>query len=185
MLTVEKKKKYTVDDYMMLEEGAPFQLINYDLIMSPSPIPLHQVVSRRIVKAMSNFLDDKNDDGFLVYAPMDVKFDEGNVLQPDILYVTEGRTTEIVKDERVEGAPDLVIEILSPSTAYYDLRQKKNIYEKYGVKEYIIIDPIEQSAELYALKDGAYYLHQKAENNENLNSVLLQGFSIDLSKLFQ
>jgi Uma2 family endonuclease len=64
--------------------------------------------------------------------PMDVKLDEGNVLQPDILYIT-GERKEIIKD-RVEGAPDLVIEILSPSNAYYDLRQKKNIYEKYGVK---------------------------------------------------
>jgi Uma2 family endonuclease len=114
---------------------------------------------------------------------MDVKLDEGNVLQPDILYITEERK-DIIKD-RVEGAPDLVIEILSPSNAYYDLRQKKNIYEKYGVKEYIIVDPIEQSAELYALKNGTYYLHQKAQNNEHLNSVLLQGFSIDLSKLFK
>ncbi|MFI5138262.1 MAG: Uma2 family endonuclease, partial [Sphingobacteriales bacterium] len=169
MLTVEKKKKYTADDYMMLEEGAPFQLINYDLIMSPSPIPLHQVISRRIVSAISYFLGDKIDDGFLVYAPMDVKLDEGNVLQPDILYVMAERKAQIVK-ERIEGAPDLVVEILSPSNAYYDLRQKKNIYEKYGVKEYIIIDPIEQSADLYALKDGAYYLHQKAQSNEHLNS---------------
>jgi Uma2 family endonuclease len=184
MLTVEKKKKYTVDDYMMLEEGAPFQLINYDLIMSPSPIPLHQVISRRISQIMSNFLDSKNDNGFLVYAPMDVKLDEGNVLQPDILYITEARKTELVK-ERVEGAPDLVIEILSPSNAYYDLRQKKDIYEKYGVKEYIIIDPIAQNADLYVLKDGVYYLHQKAQKDECLNSVLLQGLSIDLSKLFK
>jgi Uma2 family endonuclease len=184
MLMGEKKKKYTAEDYMQLEEGAPFQLINYDLVMSPSPIPLHQVISRRITNAMSNFLGDKVDDGFLVYSPMDVKLDEGNVLQPDILYVTPERKAQVVK-ERVEGAPDLVIEILSTSNAYYDLRQKKNIYEKYGVKEYIIVDPIEQSAELFALKDGVYYLHQKAQNNEHLNSVLLQGFSIDLSKLFK
>jgi len=88
MLTVEKKKKYTADDYMMLEEGAPFQLINYELVMSPSPIPLHQVISRRIVNAISDFLGDKIDDGFLVYSPMDVKLDDGNILQPDILYVT-------------------------------------------------------------------------------------------------
>jgi Uma2 family endonuclease len=184
MLTVEKKKKYTADDYMMLEEGAPFQLINFDLVMSPSPIPLHQVISRRIISAISDFLGDKIDDGFLVYSPMDVKLDEGNVLQPDILYITAERKAQVVK-ERVEGAPDLVVEILSPSNAYYDLRLKKNIYEKHGVKEYIIVDPIEQSAELYALKDGIYYLHQKAQNNEHLNSVLLQGFSVDLSKLFK
>ncbi len=91
-----------------------------------------------------------------------------------------------IKDERVEGAPDLVIkEILSPSTAYYDLRQKKNIYEKvWRQKEYIIVDPIEQSAELYALKDGIYYLHQKAQNSEQLNSVLLPGLNFDLNKIF-
>ena len=107
MLTVEKKKKYTAADYMQLEEGAPFQLINYELVMSPSPIPLHQVISRRIVSAISDFLGDKIDDGFLVYSPMDVKLDDGNILQPDILYVTPERKAQIVK-ERVEGAPDLV-----------------------------------------------------------------------------
>src|ERR1700744_4302857 len=132
MLTIEKKKKYTIDDYMMLEEGAPFQLINNDLIMSPSPIPLHQLISHRIILALGTFLELKNDKGFLVSAPMDVKFDEGNVLQPDILYINEGRTSELIKDI-IEGAPDLIIEILSPSTAIYDLRQKKDIYEKYGV----------------------------------------------------
>ena len=70
--------------------------------------------------------------------------------------------------DRIEGAPDLIIEILSPSNAYYDLRQKKDIYEKYGVKEYIIIDPVQQNADLYALKDNKYYMHQKAESNEKL-----------------
>lgn len=184
MVTAEKKKKYTVADYMMLEEGAPFQLINYDLIMSPSPIPIHQAVSMRLIQAISNFLDSKNDNGFLVSAPMDVKFDEGNVLQPDVLYITEERKAEIIKDFII-GAPDLVIEILSPSNAYYDLRQKKDIYEKYGVKEYIIIDPVQENADLYVLKDRAYYLHQKAIKNEQLNSVLLPGLKLDLSKLFK
>jgi Uma2 family endonuclease len=124
MLTADKKKKYTVDDYLLLEEGAPFQLINYDLIMSPSPIPLHQVIIIKITQALANFLDSKNNDGFLVSAPMDVKFDDGNVLQPDILYISEERKNEIVTN-RVEGAPDLIIEILSPSNAYYDLRQRR------------------------------------------------------------
>jgi Uma2 family endonuclease len=169
---------------MMLEEGAPFQLINYDLVMSPSPIPLHQQIVFALSEVIVLYNIKIGRKGQWIYAPADVKFDEGNILQPDILYIAEERKSELIK-ERIEGAPDLVMEILSPSTAYYDLRQKKNIYEKYGVKEYIIVDPIEQSAELYALKDGAYYLHQKAQNNEQLNSVLLQGFNIDLSKLFK
>jgi Uma2 family endonuclease len=131
MLVAEKKKKYTVEDYMLLEEGAPFQLINYDLIRSPSPIPVHQIISVRLVNALATFLDNKNDDGILMHAPMDVKFDDGNVLQPDILYISAERKSDLIKF-RVEGAPDMVIEILSPSNAYYDLRQKKDIYEKYG-----------------------------------------------------
>ena len=184
MLTVEKKKKYTVDDYMMLEEGAPFQLINNDLIMSPSPIPLHQVISIRIAYAMLNYLNGINDNGFLVCAPMDVKLDEGNVFQPDVLYITEARKAEIIKD-RIEGAPDLVIEILSPSNAYYDLRQKKDIYEKYGVKEYIIIDPIAENAELYALKDGSYYLHQKSQKPEQLMSLIIKNFAFNLGEIFK
>jgi Uma2 family endonuclease len=182
MLAVEKKKKYTDADYMLLEEGAPFQLINYDLIMSPSPLAIHQ----QILFALSETIvlyNISNRKGQWMYSPMDVKFDNGNVLQPDILYVTENRKSEIIK-ERVEGAPDLVIEILSPSNAYYDLRQKKDLYEKYGVKEYIIVDPVQMNADLYALKDDKYYLHQKAEKTEVLYSLILPGLGFDLSKIF-
>ncbi|SDE42099.1 Endonuclease, Uma2 family (restriction endonuclease fold) [Mucilaginibacter pineti] len=184
MLITDKKKKYTIDDYSLLEEGAPFQLINYDLIRSPSPLAIHQVISAKVLQTLLNFLDSKNDNGFLVSAPMDVKFDDGNILQPDILYISEERIPELIKD-RIEGAPDLIIEILSPSNAYYDLRQKKDIYEKYGVKEYIIIDPVQENADLYLLKEGAYYLHQKAQKTETLNSLLLPGFGIQLSKFFK
>src|SRR6185503_1317804 len=184
MLTVEKKKKYTAEDYMMLEEGAPFQLINYDLVIAPSPLPEHQIISVRLAQKISNFLDEEGNEGLLLCAPMDVKFDEGNILQPDILFITAQRRSDLLK-ERIEGAPDLVIEILSPSNAYYDLRQKKDIYEKYGVKEYIIVDPVAKDADLYALKDGVYYLHQKANENQTLNSLILAGFGINLAKLFK
>jgi Uma2 family endonuclease len=184
MLTAEKKKKYTIEDYLLLEEGSPFQLIENDLIMSPSPNPEHQIISVRLVYAMMNFLESINDNGFLVAAPMDVYFDEDNAFQPDILYISAERKNELVK-ERIYGAPDLIIEILSPSNAYYDLRQKKDIYEKYGVKEYIIIDPIQESAELYALENGTYKLQQKAAKTELLKSLVIAGFSFDLNKLFK
>jgi Uma2 family endonuclease len=184
MLTVEKKKKYTIEDYNLLDEGAPFQLINNDLIMSPSPNPLHQIISGRLLQALLNFLDSIDDDGFVVSAPMDVKLNEDNIFQPDLLYIKADRKADLIKD-RIEGAPDLIIEILSPSNAYYDLRQKKDIYEKYGVKEYIIIDPVQENADLYLLKDGAFILNQKVQKTESLNSILLPGFSIELSKLFK
>ena len=158
MLTAEKKKKYTADDYMMLEEGAPFQLINNELIMSPSPNSIHQEIVSRISQLILNFLAHEQKGGYTAVS-MDVVFDGNNVFQPDFLYVSKDRKKEIVKD-RVEGAPDITIEVLSPSNAYYDLIMKKEVYEKYGVKEYIIFDPIAKNAHLYALKDGIYYLHQ-------------------------
>lgn len=112
---------------------------------------------------------------------MEVKFDKANVLQPDVLYISEQKKPDLVKD-MIEGASDLVIEILFPSNAYYDLCKKKDIYETYGVKEYIIVDPVALNCELYVLKDGAYQLDQK--KNEMLNSVLLSGLTFDPSKIF-
>jgi len=114
---------------------------------------------------------------------MDVKLDDGNVYQPDLLFVSESRIPELVKD-RIEGAPDLVIEILSPSNGYYDLRHKKDVYEKYGVKEYIIIDPIQQSAEVFVLKDKKYTLDQKTQPPGSFRSTILDGFSVNLKELF-
>ncbi len=183
MLTLEKKTTYTDKDYALLEEGAPFQLINYDLIMSPSPLLIHQFILANFYDALKEFLKASNNKGKIVLSPMDVRLDEGNVYQPDLLFITKERIAEIAK-ERIEGAPDLVLEILSPSTAYYDLRQKKNSYEKHGVKEYIIIDPIEQSAELYALKDGLYEVYKKAERGGELNSLLLPGLIISMVDIF-
>jgi Uma2 family endonuclease len=184
MLVTDKKRKYTVDDYILLEEGAPFQLINFDLIISPSPLSIHQQILFELSEMIVLYHIANGPKGQWMYTAIDVKFDEGNIYQPDILYIKEERKAELIKD-RIEGAPDLVIEILSPSNAYYDLRQKKDVYEKYGVKEYIIIDPIAQNADLYVLKDGLYYLHQKAAKNESLNSELLPGFSVELGKLFR
>jgi Uma2 family endonuclease len=181
---IAEKKKYTDEDYMMLEEGAPFQLINYDLVISPSPTTNHQGIALELVLLFASYLKEVNDQGYFAFAPLDVRFDEGNVVQPDIIYISPERKNDLVKD-RIEGAPDLLIEILSPSNAIYDLRQKKDLYQKYGVKEYIIIDPVSKNADLYSLKDGEYYLHQRAEKAEMIESVLLPGLSFPLSKIFK
>jgi Uma2 family endonuclease len=180
---IAEKKKYTDDDYMMLEEGAPFQLINYDLIMSPSPNPFHQAIAVRLGQIILNFLDNENSNDYLG-SDVDVKFDDGNVFRPDIVFISEVRKKEILTD-RIIGAPDMVIEILSPSNAYYDLRYKKDMYEKFGVKEYIIIDQLAETAELYSLANNVYVLYQKSQKTAVLNSVLLPGLHFDLNKIFR
>ena len=79
----------------------------------------------------------------------------------------------------------MVMEILSPSNAYYDLRHKKDLYEKFGVNEYIIIDPFAETAELYVLTNDVYILHQKVQKTESLQSILLPGLTFDLNKIFR
>lgn len=83
-----------------------------------------------------------------------------------------------------EGVPDLVIEILSESTAYYDLRHKKNVYEKTGVKEYWIVDPIEKSIEVYENTSEGFRLFMRVVEKGRINSKLLEGFSVELEKVF-
>jgi Uma2 family endonuclease len=177
------EKKVTLDDYMKMPIGAPYQYISGRLVDWPSRTVAHQIALMNFSAAISNYGDSTNNEGIFLIGPMETIFDDQNSFQPDFVYISVDRR-EIVKDY-VYGAPDLVLEVLWEKNAYYDLRPKKDIYEKYGVKEYIIIDPIEQSADLYVLKDNVYNLHQKAQLNKSLNSVLLPGFKIDLSKIFK
>ncbi|RYE30189.1 MAG: Uma2 family endonuclease [Sphingobacteriaceae bacterium] len=180
---IAEKKKYTEADYNLLEEGAPFQLINGDLIMSPAPIAYHQLLSIRLSSKIQNFLESSNSDGICLCAPIDVRLDDENTFQPDLIFISAERKTELFHNQ-IMGAPDLVIEILSPSTAYYDLRQKKDIYERFGVKEYLIIDPIAKDAELYLLENEVFTLKQKEAKNGFINLTTLPGLQIDLQKLF-
>ncbi len=182
MHTVEKKK-YTETDYQLLEESAPFQLINGELIMSPAPNSYHQILSARLFKIVDGFLDKLNSDGICLYSPIDVVLDDENIFQPDLIYISGERKSKLLQD-RIMGAPDLIIEILSPSTAYYDLRQKKDFYERFGVKEYLIVDPIRKDAELFVLENEYFVLKQKEQQNGTVKLEVLPGLEIDLKKLF-
>jgi Uma2 family endonuclease len=183
MLTAERKK-YRKEDYLALDEGAPFQLIKADLVMSPAPTSYHQILSARLYKLIDSYLERSNIGGICLFAPLDVHLDDENIFQPDLLYIAEARKAELIKDY-IDGAPDLVIEILSPSTAYYDLRQKKDIYEQHGVKEYMIIDPIQLNAEIYRLENGQFLLGHKAGKMGLIQSGLLKGLEINLALLFK
>jgi Uma2 family endonuclease len=179
---VVDEKKITLDEYMQMPIGVPYQYINGRLIDWPSRTVDHQNALMNFCLNFSNYMDRTQNKGLFFLGPLEVILDDQNSFQPDFLYIAAERR-EIVKDY-VYGPPDIVGEVLWEKNAYYDLSPKKDIYEKYGVKEYIIIDPIAQNVDLYVLKDGAYYLHQKVQKEERLNSVLLPDFGVDLSKLF-
>ncbi|OFY65706.1 MAG: hypothetical protein A3H98_12865 [Bacteroidetes bacterium RIFCSPLOWO2_02_FULL_36_8] len=140
MLTLEKKQ--TVADFSKIEEGNYCQLINGEIFISPSTN--HQRISRDIFKLISKYLE-QNIIGEVFYAPLDVYLDIENAYEPDILYISKERK-EIIKEDGIHGAPDMIIEILSLSNSYHNTKTKMKVYEKYGVKEYWIVDPYDGEA---------------------------------------
>ncbi len=143
-----------LEAYESLPEGTPMQLIKNQLIMSPSPLDIHQKAAIRIASQLLIFVE-KYRLGDVRSAPYDVHLDEQNVYQPDILFIAKENLHKI-KENGLYGAPDLVIEILSPGTATYDKKEKKEVYEQYGVKEYWIVDPKTKKAEGFVLKEGKF-----------------------------
>ncbi len=176
-------KKYTYEDYSKLPEGAPYQLINGELVMSPSPTYYHQKISSNIFNLLSRFIE-KEELGILLYAPFDVTFNQHETFQPDIIFISFGRK-EIIKENMIEGAPDLLIEILSENNAYYDLKHKKNIYEKYGVKEYWIVDPMDKSVEVYEGKGKKFTLIDQKKDKGKVKSKIFTGLKIDAEDIFK
>src|SRR5690606_38069544 len=125
--------------YDNLPEGTLAQLIENQLVMSPAPTYSHQYILGELHTQMSNYLK-KNPMGRVVLAPFDVHLDEENVFQPDVIFV-RNENLELIRESGLFGAPDLAVEILSPSTAKYDLKKKKMQYEQNGVTEYWVVNP--------------------------------------------
>ena len=148
--SIIEKKKYTYDDYLKTPDNKRYELIEGELYMTPSPITSHQRISRKIEFLLEKFVTE-NDLGEIFDAPYDVHFDDENVVQPDILFISKDRLN-IIGDKNLQGAPDLVIEILSESNAYRDLIQKKKLYARFGVKEYWIVVPGEKTIDIHILK---------------------------------
>jgi len=181
-IKIPQKEIYTYEDYALLPEGAPYQLIGGKLVMTPAPTTYHQSISMRLELKLATFVLEK-DLGMVYYAPIDVYLGEKETYQPDIIFIAKDRL-HIIEPAKVNGAPDLVIEILSPSTAYYDLKEKFKVYARQGVKEYWIIDPNDQSIEVYQEEEGKFKQFQRIEKEGKVNSKVLPGFEVEISDIF-
>lgn len=177
------KRIYTYKDYEAFPEGAPYQLIGGELIITPSTAPYHQRISKRLEYILYEYAEKKKQLGEVFYAPVDVYLEETEVYQPDIIFISKERAS-IIEEKKINGAPDLVIEILSPSSAYYDLRHKMKVYAKHGVKEYWIVDPDERSIEIYENINNHFFLVKKGFEQDKLNSKLIPGLEISLKDVF-
>lgn len=122
--------------------------------------------------------------GIIVIAPMDVHLDDDNIVQPDLIFITN-ESMHIIRDGWVKGVPDLLVEILSPSTGARDKIKKKALYERFGVKEYWIVDPIYNTIDQFLLVDDKYHLKATYEEEGTLTSPLFPCISIKLYTPFQ
>ena len=142
------------DVQQMPDDGNRYEAIEGDLYMTPAPTFRHQLVSWRLSRALDRFLFEAGH-GLVLCAPFGVEFpatDEG--VQPDILFVS-GERREIIAEAGIVGAPDLVMEILSPSTAGRDRSIKLRLYERQGVREYWIVDPDENVVDVWRFGEEA------------------------------
>ena len=145
----------TYDDLQaMPDDGKRYELIYGEIVMSPSPRLRHQLVARRIERRFEDHLREHGG-GVVVGAPFDVKFSETNVVQPDIIVVRAERVRALTEDF-MDGAPDIVVEVLSPSNRGHDLIKKAALYQDHGVPEYWVVDPDAGAIVVNVLTDGRY-----------------------------
>lgn len=158
--------------YEMLPEGTLAEVINNSLYMSPAPSFEHQDILS-ILHTKINLYVMEQDLGKCVFSPVDVFLGNDNAVQPDILYIAKNRLS-IIEDGKVKSAPDLIVEVLSVNRKY-DLVQKKELYEVFGVKEYFIVDPSNKVVITYYLVDGIYIL-QESKSGKIKSKLLKKTF---------
>jgi len=169
METLMHPPRTMMEVFDMLPEGTLAELINNQLFMSPSPMFDHQNVLGEIYFQLRKVLNEK---GVAVVAPFDVKLDQTkNVVQPDITVILKSNKNQI-KDGRYSGAPDLIVEILSPGNKDHDLITKKDLYENFGVTEYWVVDPETRLTLGFFRREGRY--EKFSESIGKIQSKLLK-----------
>jgi len=182
-MAIAEKHKYTYQDYLNTPDDTRYELIEGKLIMmTPAPTTQHQRISRKIEFILDKYITE-NELGEIFDAPYDVVLDNENVLQPDLLFISKDKM-HIIEKKNIKGAPELVIEIISESTAYHDMIKKKQLYARFGIKEYWIVIPEESAIELYYLKDSSYQLHKKFLLPDIFESPLFPSLQFSLTQIF-
>ena len=169
--TLERPPKTMMEVFQTLPEGTLVELIENALYLSPSPNYKHQKLLQFIFRHLSSRITDNNS-GEVILAPFDVYLDESaNAVQPDIIVVLNENFGIINESGHIHGVPDLLVEVLSEGNKDHDLIRKKDLYERFGVKEYWIVDPETKLAMVYQLRKGKYQL--LGEKNGSIESELL------------
>ena len=152
-VTKQHQARYTVADYMSWPDDNRWELIAGEVYnMSPAPTIKHQGIVGDFYNQLKQQLKGKSCAPYV--APVDVVLSDDDVVQPDVLVVCDPAK---ITEKNIQGAPDLVVEVLSPGTALKDMREKKLLYERSGVREYVVIDPLEEYVQRFCLQNDGHY----------------------------
>lgn len=183
-----EKKIFTFADYLTWNEDEHIELIDGKAVMMAPPSTSHQLISGELFRQLANFLEGKK--CLAIPAPFAVRLFEGandtpadvrTVVEPDISVICDKSKLD---EHGCKGAPDMVIEILSPSTRRHDRLVKLNLYQRAGVREYWIVSPVEQTVEVLLLETGRLVPHGFYEKNDIAKVNVLEGCFLELSKVF-
>ena len=183
MATTQPAVKFTYNDYQTAPADTRYELLDGDLLMVPAPNLKHQEVQGQLQIELGLFLR-KQRLGRLFSAPCDVILSDNDVVQPDLLFVSREREHLLSSNQNVRGAPDLVIEILSPSTAEKDRGYKRTLYAKHGVAEYWLVDPVAETIQIQRQRAGALAPTDIFGRGDTLRSPELPGLELKLDDIF-
>ena len=174
--------KLTYEDYLKTSDDERYELLDGELITMPAPSIAHQHVAVKLATRLDTFVEDK-DLGVVYFAPTDVVLSETHVVQPDLLFISSDRAG-IVTSANIQGAPDLLVETRSDSTAERDEKRKRQLYAEYGVREYWLVDPEARTITVLLLGADGYAERATYTEGQTLTSPVLDGLSVNLNAIF-
>ena len=183
MSSLAEDRRYTYADYALWKSDVRYELIDGAAYAMAAPSSVHQKVSKKIFRQLDNFLTGKPCEVY--YAPFAVRLNaddfDDTVVEPDLLVVCDESKIDI---RGVKGAPDLIIEIISPFSARHDTDIKFRRYQKAGVREYWIADPARRTVEVYILENGAYGVGRVYRSGDIIVVHVLKGCEINVAEIF-
>ena len=173
---------WTYERYYQLEDEERYEVLDGELLMVPAPDTRHQDAQRELGLRLGHFVAEHNA-GKMFFSPTDVVLAENQVVQPDLVFIRAERVAQIVTARAVMGPPDLVVEILSPSSLQRDRHQKLELYARSGVPEFWIVDPANRSIEVLVLEEGKYTAFSVAAETGAVSSKVLHGFAVSVAEV--
>jgi Uma2 family endonuclease len=184
-MTAETTTRLTYDDLVKLpDDGKRYEIVDGELFVNAAPVPRHQRIVRILLGKLDRYFEEHGG-GEVFPSPIDVVFDSENIAEPDLVVIKSERA-KIVGDKNIQGAPNLCIEVLSESTRRLDEIVKRKLYERFGVEEYWVVDPVLELVKIYRQTGAGFQrvAEISVEEGGTITTPLFPGLSIDVATVF-